>query len=233
MKLVESREEASQDESKSNQSDENEEESAEMRKMKMKMRLRKVQTRIQKLHEDLIIHSKNAKSFSQSFQKEPEAVNMLKGGRAGLATLSATCPQLGLQAAAKNARQVCASATTQKSARQVCAAVATQINALQLCASPQQNSWQIPLAESQECVTNTSSPNSPHENESGKEEQYEHGEEDGNEPETDPDEEVTTNSHGSHDVETLQPRGLEKSQVDSHQQLFDCKMSQGVTKQTT
>ena len=65
-----------------------------MRKMKVKMRLRKMQTRIQKFHEDLNIHSKNAKSFSQSLQKELEAVNMLKGGGAGLAFLSATCPQL-------------------------------------------------------------------------------------------------------------------------------------------
>ena len=44
-------------------------ENAEMRKMKVKMRLRKMQTRIQKLHEDLIIHSKNAKSFNQSIKK--------------------------------------------------------------------------------------------------------------------------------------------------------------------
>ena len=136
------KEEASPVESKSNQSDENEEENAEMRKMKVKMRLKKMQTRIQKLHEDLIIHSKNAKSFSQSIQKELEAVNMLKGGGAGLAILSATCPQLeqaspaadGLQAAAKNARQVCASTTTQKSTRQVGATVKTKMSARQPCA---------------------------------------------------------------------------------------------------
>ena len=93
---------------------------------------------------------------------------------------------------------------------------------LQQCA--QQNSWQIKPAGNQEVCTNTISPNIPHKNESGKDKQYEHGDKDGNEPEPDPEEEVTTNSDESDDVETQQPDGLENPQVNSHQQLFNCKV---------
>ena len=86
----------------------------------------------------------------------------------------------------------------------------------QQCA--QQNNWQIKPAGNQEVGTNTIPPNIPHKNESGKDKQYE----DGNEP--DPDEEVTTNCDESHNVETQQPDGLDKPQVNSHQQLFNCKV---------
>ena len=76
----------------------------------------------------------------------------------------------------------------------------------QVGASLQHNSWQIPLAQSQKCDTNASSPNK-------KEEQ----EEDGDEPDPDEDEtkkfdeideEVTTNSEKSYDVENQKPDGL-------------------------
>ena len=163
--LVESKEEASPVESKSNQTDENKDEN----------NFEKLQIWIQKLHDDLIIQSKNTKSFSQSIHKALDAMNMLKGKGSGPATLSnATCPQSGQASQASDGLQAAAA-----SARQPCASATTQISAQQTCANPQQRSWQIPPAESQEGGTNTVSSNIPH------------GGEDENEPESEPDEDIT------------------------------------------
>ena len=141
--------------SKSNHSDENEDDN----------NFEKLQKQIKKLHDDLVTQYKNAKSFSQSIRKEFAA---------GPATLSnATCLQLGQASQASDGLQAAAT-----SVQQACPSATTKISAQQTWASPQQNSWQIPPAESQEGGTNTISSTIPNENESGKEEQYEYGDED-------------------------------------------------------